>query len=119
MLNTSLPEYVRECIDKDAQANYVRSLIGSTLTDFLQQIKQEAEEAARQQWQKDRMDLANKSSEASKQMNEYKTKNEELRNRILSLDIRKPRSTTAYRHWKTALPQRRLNASSISWNAKV
>ena len=49
VLNTSLPEYVRECIDKDAQANYVRSLIGSTLTDFLQQIKQEAEEAARQQ----------------------------------------------------------------------
>lgn len=89
VLNTSLPEYVRECIDKDAQANYVRSLIGSTLTDFLQQIKQEAEEAARQQWQKDRMDLANKSSEASKQMNEYKTKNEELRNRILSLDRQK------------------------------
>ena len=89
VLNTSLPEYVRECIDKDAQANYVRSLIGSTLTDFLQQIKQEAEESARQQWQKDRMDLANKSSEASKQMNEYKTKNEELRNRILSLDRQK------------------------------
>ena len=89
VLNTGLPEYALECIDKDAQSKYVRSLIGSTLIEFLQQIKESAEETARQKWQKERMDLANKSAESTKTINDYKQKNEELRNRAMSLDRQK------------------------------
>lgn len=89
VLNTGLPEYALECIDKEAQSKYVRSLIGSTLIEFLQQIKESAEESARQKWQKERMDLANKSAESTKAINDYKQKNDELRNRAMSLDRQK------------------------------
>ncbi len=89
VLNSSLPEYARECIDKDAQAKYVKSLIGSALSDFLSNVQVTAKESARQEWQKERMDLAHKSAETDKQLNEYRAKSDELRNRMQSLDRQK------------------------------
>ncbi len=89
VLNSSLPEYARECIDKDAQAKYVKSLIGSALSDFLSNVHTTAKESARQEWQKERMDLAHKSAETDKQLNEYRAKSDELRNRMQSLDRQK------------------------------
>lgn len=89
VLNSSLPEYARECIDKDAQAKYVKSLIGSTLTNFLKDVQVTAKESARQEWQKERMDLAHKSAETDKQLNDYRAKSDELRNRMQSLDRQK------------------------------
>lgn len=89
VLNVSLPEYARECIDKDAQSQYVKKLIGESLDKYTAEIRLQAEESARLEWQSERMTMEQKVAAAMKQSSEAASKTEELKGRIMSLDRQK------------------------------
>ena len=89
VLNNTLPEYAKQCIDKEAQENYVKSLIGETISNFITNASTSATETARLEWQEERMIMEQKAAAAAKQLSDTTAKNDELRNRMMSIDRQK------------------------------
>lgn len=89
VLNISIPEYVKKYIDNDAQQKYVENLIGTDLDRYASDVKAACEEAARVEWQQERMDMEQKMASCENRFREIAAKNEELKGKVMSGDRQK------------------------------
>lgn len=89
VMNTTVPDYVKGCIDKEAQTRYVESLLGTSLTKYTAEVKRQCREAARMEWQADRMNMEHKMAASTKQLAEATAKTDEQKNRLMSLERQK------------------------------
>ena len=86
ILNAGLPDYIKKFIDLEAEKNYVRQSFGKAFEKYTTEIKEEISIKAKSQWQADRINLEQQAVTLGNQIAELKAKNDELRNRITSLD---------------------------------
>lgn len=89
VLNSGLPDFIKGCIDKEAETKYVQQIFGNVLTEYTAKLKVQIEEKAKSAWQTDRMNMEQQVATQAKQAAEASSKIEELRNRIMSLDRQK------------------------------
>lgn len=89
VLNATLPEYIKDCIDKEAETKYVTKLIGDTLSEYTTTIRQKMKDQAALEWDTERTEMQKKVLDSSKQMEEMTGKYEDVKNRAMSLDRQK------------------------------
>ena len=89
IINASLPEFIKGCVDRDAELKYINEEFGTTFTTYTQNIRQAIEERAKSEWISERMNLEKRLQESGKKAEESTAKMEELRARITSLDRQK------------------------------
>ena len=89
IINASLPEFIKGCVDRDAELKYINEEFGTTFSTYTQNIRQAIEERAKSEWISERMNLEKRLQESGKKAEESTAKMEELRARITSLDRQK------------------------------
>lgn len=89
ILNSGLPEHIKKFIDIEAERQYVEQTFGKTFEQYVESIKDEIEMQAKSQWQADRINMEQRSAALENKAAELKAKNDELRDRIVSLDRQK------------------------------
>ena len=89
IINASLPEFIKGCVDRDAELKYINEEFGTTFNTYTQNIRQAIEERAKSEWISERMNLEKQLQESGKKAEETTAKMEELRARITSLDRQK------------------------------
>ena len=89
IINASLPEFIKGCVDRDAELKYINEEFGTTFNTYTQNIRQAIEERAKSEWISERMNLEKRLQESGKKAEESTAKMEELRARITSLDRQK------------------------------
>ena len=89
IINASLPEFIKGCVDRDAELKYINEEFGTTFSTYTQNIRQAIEERAKSEWISERMNLEKRLQESGKKAEESTVKMEELRARITSLDRQK------------------------------
>lgn len=89
IINASLPEFIKGCVDRDAELKYINEEFGTTFSTYTQNIRQAIEEKAKSEWISERMNLEKRLQESGKKAEESTAKMEELRARITSLDRQK------------------------------
>ena len=89
IINASLPEFIKGCVDKDAELKYINDEFGTAFSTYTQNIRTAIEERAKSEWISERMNLEKQLHDSSKKSDESTAKMEELRARITSLDRQK------------------------------
>ena len=88
-LNSGLPDYIKSCIDTDAEKEYVRSILDSSFSRCISRLKEDSLQEARGKWQSDRINLEQRTVELERQLSGSNAKIEELRGKNLSLERQK------------------------------
>ena len=57
IINASLPEFIKGCVDRDAELKYINEEFGTTFSTYTQNIRQAIEERAKSEWISERMNL--------------------------------------------------------------
>lgn len=78
VMNSGLPDYVRKCLNEDAQKKYLCEVMGESFKKFADQIKQEAFRIVREQSQSAIAEWDMKNKDLESLASEQKTKCEEL-----------------------------------------
>ncbi len=89
ILNTSLPDYTKKYIDRNAQIQYIRQLIAADFDEAMSEIIKKCEESAKKEWLSDRIEMEQKIADAAKQAKEASERNESQKNRMMSLERQK------------------------------
>jgi|GEM_PF-1675954 len=89
IINASLPEFIKGCVDRDAELKYINDEFGTAFSTYTQNIRTAIEERAKSEWISERMNLEKQLHDSSKKSDESTAKMEELRARITSLDRQK------------------------------
>ncbi|MCM1517930.1 MAG: hypothetical protein NC117_04740 [Pseudoflavonifractor sp.] len=89
VFNQSLPDFIRQCVDVEAQRRYLYNMLDSSLKEYLQQVSAETGRRASRRWDDER---ARMESELTRLRDEHKTMEAsrgEWRQQQLSLDRQK------------------------------
>lgn len=89
VLEETLPDYAKRCIDKKAQSDYVRGIIGESLQDCIASIYADAEKKAQSRWNDDRAAIEHEHSEAKRRCADLARKNEDMSARMMSVERQK------------------------------
>lgn len=89
VFNQSLPDFIRQCVDVEAQRRYLYNILDSSLKEYLQQVSTETGRKASRRWNDER---ARMESELTRLREEHKTMEAsrgEWKQQQLSLDRQK------------------------------
>lgn len=89
ILNYNLPDYVRDCIDKEAQKKYICQKMGESLKRFTDAIKQQAVNDEHNRSQQSISEANARINELTSSLDEAKTKADELQSKYILLDTQK------------------------------
>ena len=70
IINASLPEFIKGCVDRDAELKYINEEFGTTFSTYTQNIRQAIEERAKSEWISERMNLEKRLQESGKKAEE-------------------------------------------------
>ncbi len=86
LFNDFQPDFVKQCLDTDAQKQYLMNAIDSSLRQQLEEATEIAGRIGVQRWEGEREKLAQEMDQLKGKYNRMKTQQEELRNAKLSAD---------------------------------
>ena len=84
LFNSIQPDFVKQCLDTEAQRRYITEHIDSSLREALNHATQQAREAGRRQWQAERSRLSSDLDNLRKQYASIKRRSEDFQNAQLS-----------------------------------
>lgn len=84
LFNSIQPDFVKQCLDTEAQRRYITEHIDSSLREALNDATQQAREAGRRQWQAERSRLSSDLDNLRKQYASIKRRSEDFQNAQLS-----------------------------------
>ena len=71
IINASLPEFIKGCVDRDAELKYINEEFGTTFSTYTQNIRQAIEERAKSEWISERMNLEKRLQESGKKAEDW------------------------------------------------
>lgn len=89
VLNSGLPDFIKGCVDIEAERAYIQNIFGDVLKQYSTDLKSQMDAKAKSQWQSDRINLENEIAKQKQQISESSDKYAELKQRNLSLDRQK------------------------------
>lgn len=89
IINSTIPPFVRECLDIDAERRAIASLLGPQLQTALADMRIKAEVSAKTKWEQEKKALAEKAAQAENKCKEAEAKAEEAKNKMLAVDLQR------------------------------
>ncbi len=86
IINSSLPPYIKGCIDTDAEKKYVNDIFGEAFNNYIVQIKNAIATKERSQWQSDRINMEQQAVAVGKQLDEANSKLDDYNNKFIELE---------------------------------
>lgn len=86
VLNSGLPDFIKGCVDIEAERAYIQNIFGDVLKQYSADLKIQMDANAKSQWQSDRINLENEIAKQKQQISESTDKYAELKQRNMSLD---------------------------------
>ncbi|MGM9802874.1 MAG: hypothetical protein ACI308_01705 [Muribaculaceae bacterium] len=84
IINGSLPEFLRECIDLDKERKAVSIAMGPKFSDYVRNLRRTSLEEARNQWIDERNDFTQRLAQADLRANDAVRKATEIKDRLMS-----------------------------------
>ncbi len=89
IINSTIPPFVRECLDIDAERRAIANLLGPQLQTVIADMRIKAEVSAKTKWEQEKKALAEKNAQAESKCKEAEAKAEEAKNKMLAVDLQR------------------------------
>lgn len=89
LFNSTQPEFVKQCLDTDAQKSFILNQLSDSLKSALQKETDRARQKGQMLWQKERTMLGNEVEELKRQKSQLEHKREESKSEKLSAERQK------------------------------
>lgn len=89
IFNQSLPDFIKQCIDIDAQRHYIYNSLDNSLKESLNNVVADAHRRGAKQWDGERQKLQNELTQLREQSKNLETSKSEWKQQQLSLDRQK------------------------------
>lgn len=89
IFNQSLPDFVKQCVDVDAQRKYIYNTLDESLKTYLNNVAADARKRGGMQWENERQKLQSELAQLREQSKSLETSKNEWKQQQLSLDRQK------------------------------
>lgn len=89
IVNASLPEFIRKCVDVEAEKKFLYESIGASFEVYANTLKEEAIKKHTEKWSSERKLLEQKINSMQNSVHEAELKGEEFKNQQLSIERQK------------------------------
>lgn len=89
LFNQTQPQFVRDCLNKDAQRQYLIDNISKSLKESLDKVTAEAHQRGQQQWQRERQSMNDDIEHLRSEYHQLKQQREEFQSQRLSAERQK------------------------------
>lgn len=89
IINSTIPPFVRECLDIDAEKRAISNLLGPQLQSALANMRIKAEVSAKTKWEQEKRAIIEKATQTENKCKEAEAKAEEAKNKMLAVDLQR------------------------------
>lgn len=89
VFNQSLPDFVKQCVDVEAQRRYLYNMLDSSLKDYLQKVSEDTGRRASRRWDDERARMESELARLREDGKQIETQRGEWKQQQLSLDRQK------------------------------
>lgn len=89
LINSSLPDFIKKCIDIEAEKKFLNDLIGSSITQYCEKAKESAVQNLKLSNERDRLQLQQQNEELKLSVESYEQKIREIKNNQMSSERQK------------------------------
>lgn len=82
ILNANLPEYIKKCLDVEAQKRYLCEVLGDSFKSFANDVKEKSLMNEKNHWESEIRNAEQKITALSTEVQELKSKSEEVRSKL-------------------------------------